>query len=416
MNEFIIVELVCVFFLALHVLSPLHTWLSKFTRLIHLPTLAFFILVCTIAAYGFRPELLPLILFAAAASILLYKWKKHKRLEYRKVPLMLLLFCISCAVAFYFKPSQVLIPSNTKTYTMEGTDLLFRIYPSRDSNSPTLILFPTSLHSVDSLASQAQKRGFTVFSFAQPTKNMLKNLFKHFYAMLFGHSFVSANKYGVQIEEQWRDYIIKALVYLEENELLGESFFIAGYQEAGSASVFLSTEKDFTDRFPALKGIIALEGRLWFAYGSQERPLIEIPSDSGLIQIGWYTIVNRFTKLLPPKLILNHVQAGDFPVLFLTAAKIRRDSLPYQAVIEYARSGSSSIIAVPGASVLDYSDYPARYPIISALSFGGFKTLWRRDDFVVGTAALFANFASQWVERGLLKQVIHTDQIYVKIN
>lgn len=412
MNELIIVELICVFFLGLYVLKPLFNGLNRLTGLVYLVPVALGILICSMAVYEFRPEMLPLVAFALVLTISAFTQRRHTI----RMPVIILLFLISTALVFYFKPSKTITRSNVSTALLEGTELKFRLYQAHDPNTPLLILFPGSLNSVDALAAQAQKRGFAVFSCTVSAKKSIGTIFRRVYATLWGHRSYKANNSGRLVEEEWRDYISKALLYLKDKALLDDTFFIAGYGTAGSAAISLFGEPAAKEQYPELKGIIAIESHLWSSYQTEERALYTTAFDTGLIQVGWYSIVNRFIKLLPPKLVLAPINPSETPVLFLTAGKIRVNSRPYQALIEYARSASSPIVAVPGAGILDYSDYPARYPIISALFFGGFKTLWKRDDFVIGTVTLIANFASQWTQAGSFKQTKHSDKIYFTVN
>jgi hypothetical protein len=412
MNDLSVVELVCVFFLGLYVIKPLFGGLNRMTGLVYLAPLALGILSCAMVVYGFHPEAIPFLAFALVINILAFKRTRYNTLN-RHVLIILFLFLTSTGILFYFAPSKIITPSNTPTELIEGTDLRFRLYQAHDPHAPLLILFPGSLHSVDGLASQAQKRGFTVVSCTISAKNSIKTVFKRISAFLWGHSSYRANNAGRFVEEEWQNYINQTLEYLKKQTLIDKTFFIAGYGAAGSAALARFSEKAACEQYPALKGIIALESRLWFAYQPEEHTLHTIPHDTGLLQIGWYTIVNWFIRQLPPKLVVPQINPSAVPVLFLTAGKIRTNNRPYHALIDYARAASSAIIAVPGAGILDYSDYPARYPLISALFFGGFKTVWKRDDFVMGTAALFANCAAEWTaEAGLVRQTKHSDDLY----
>jgi hypothetical protein len=426
-RELILIEILVVFLLGVQVLRPLWRSLYTFKSLNFLPPFALIILICIVPAYGLRYEMAPLLIFAVIVNLVNLERIRSVNPRQRNAlhPLRnLLILAIIAGFTFYFAPARSidLTVSAVQTIPLNDDGITLRLYRARDPHTPLMILIPPltrPIAAVDAVADELRNRGFTVALCVPVDQATIKSNLLMVYAFLSGTSLPAANDTGVLLEEKQQHSLRAVLSYIASGQLDGvdtSSIFITGYGAGGSAAVLLSGEPAFTQTYPAVHGIIAIESRLWSLYQKEERPLYPLPP-VGLIQITWYRMVNWFIGLFPPKLVPQPLAPQTVPVLFLAsnaATKAGPRSQRYRAVIEFMQESPSALIAVPGAGILDYSDYPAKYPIISMVCWGGIKTVWKRNDFVVGTAALISNFAALFVETGMLKRTTHSPELYLE--
>lgn len=459
-DELKIVEVLAVFFLVLPLIRPLFKGLWPLSGLVWLPVLALGIIAALFPVYGFQPECLPLFLFALFYNIfrfpsLVSALKNPQNDEFLEqgpvfTILALLLLGGVAWTAFYFAPSQdkALISDGLTTVTVQdagrGTELFIRVYhdyghdgsgitglgaASPEGERPLLILVPPALGSlgaVDQICGNLRDRGFTVVTYSRrdldfpafgengPYRDFsLLRFINLCQAVFWGVELVPANALGRQFEEDRRGDIEFLLSYIARKpELLkpalagtaGDCIFLAGYGAGGAAITLLASSPGFTARHSGVKGFITLEAPiLSILEGEEEAGPGESP-ENFFFSIGWK--LGQVFRFLKPRRITatGLVPRPAIPGLFIVSDRVgdRRDREGRYAGILKTLSQSPSLAvlaALDGAGPADYSDCPKKYPLITALFPGSADGVWKDDEFVMGTAALTANFAAMVLEQ-----------------
>jgi len=451
MQEIWIAELLICFFLFLHITRPVIKALQSIEGLAWLPLVALLISLALFPAYGFRPELIPLLLFAAfftGAGIFSRIRENAGSRVYRKtraifvaVPLALLF--IFTGIAFYFTPPKDTAFLTQGVYTLKAEDTseekaaeyYIRVYTEsgdlHPSSRPLLILAPPllgSIMAVDQISGELRDRGFTVISYSRrgfdtPAIHIseggkterhgigMAEWFRRFNAFSSGTVSAKANAYGCLLEEKRKEDIQFLLSWIRQNPLLDEKIplfsiasrdavFLAGYDAGGSALVLLA------DSFSGINisGLIAIESPLWSVYRADTPEIPPLSADAGWLESVRYSLNRWFQEMKPRKITgLGQVPVLSIPVLFLTSDRERDFNyqetsytgsryLALHRCFEAARF-PSVLASADGAGPLDYSDFPVRYPLITAF-FGGHQRTHRDNiDAPAGTAAIITNFA-----------------------
>ena len=287
MQEIWIPELIVALFLLLHIIRPLVKKLISIDGFAWLPLPCLIIIVFLFPAYGFRPELIPLLLCSAVLSAASISWQLRDDDIYgsfRKTRLFfvvpfLLVLAASVWIALYFTPQKDTAFCAQGVFTLKtssGTDgekeYFLRLYTdvsdNRPSQRPLIAILPPmlgSLAAVDQVACELRDRGFTVLvssrrGFDSPAIHISADGRKERHGIgavewlrrirLYFFGNVSEKKYlwGRSMEEARKEDLFFLLSLLRENvwfEGQGRLFdfasrdavFFAGYDAGGSALI-----------------------------------------------------------------------------------------------------------------------------------------------------------------------------------
>jgi hypothetical protein len=426
------------FFLFLSIIRPLVRGLWKLDGLAACPLLAFGIMAGIFPAYGFRPECIPLLVFALFLifanlpdlSALFYGLQSD---SYRDRGLLFILtsgvvFACTLWVTLYFAPpvDMELFYESVETIQLQDSrraaEFNVRIYGAGESSvsadRPLLILAPPvagSLPVIDAVCSALGERGFTVITYSRPgfdspavdssgmpVRLFLPGLYRLINALCRGLSDVAANAGGRDLEAGRRLDIEFLLRELTANKALRDKLsgtdknciFLAGYGAGGAALTVLAGRDDFAAAYPQIRGIIAVESPLLSSLEGDAPP--PPPSDNP---------VSAFTRqagdfagnFIPKKIThIGTIPRPLLPILFILSDRvIQNRSGRYETILRTlgAARNTALLAAVPGAGPFDYSDSPRYYPIYSTL----FRGAVHREDQAAGpdiTAALMTNFAA----------------------
>ena len=451
-----------VLFLFLYIIQPLVKKLKSINGLSWLPVLAFIIMLVLIPAYGFRPEAIPLFLYAAFLSFtgLLRQikgntsYRDFRRKNSIAICLHLVFLLTAGAFALYFSPRKdstfdMRLVYSQKISGRDGTEKEYFIYFYTEENSlpsrPLLVLLPpiTGSHTaVDMVARELKNRGFSVLTYSRRNFdspvyfikedssrtgrygiNPLEQLYR-LHTLALGTVKAKANARGRVLEESRRDDAEFLLSWIRDNPRIGDKMlfdmvsrdavFLAGYDAGGSALILLSdsfagARTNYYDRLrPAagrsnqmpIKGIIAIESSLWSMYREEAIESPALPSEAGWFQSVQHGMKTWLAEKRPKKIApLAQIPALSTPVLFLVSDKARYQKYRDQSygalykVFEDAR-GTAVLASADGAGPFDYSDFPVKYPLITALNSGFGESSRKNLDAPAFTAELITWFAA----------------------
>jgi hypothetical protein len=431
MKEIWIPELISSLLLFFFLIRPLVKGLWPLEGIAWFPLLAFGILGAAFPAYGFRPECIPLLVnqgIFALASLASF-WGKVRRGEvFRKqgVPLTLLKTAILGALtafALFFAPLSPKNAERIRTVTTRNDtkdlDYTLYIYETPDtagSRKPLLFLIPPDTgKAIDRLCAALRDRGFSVLSYRRKGFHSPGNFLAWLQSFRWGTVNKRANQAGRNLEEKRREDIEFLLPYIRQNNLFlapgadPEAMILAGWDAGGAALVYLSGE-DADISYAAgktgrivgggVRGIIAVESRFWSLRKAEERQDAMIPRGANRLLRGKILVMNRLARLAPLGIAgLETLPRPRFPVLYLASDRafdLKTAEGDYAAAYALLRgSANPAVIAsFSGAGPLDYTDYPADYPLFSSLFPGVTRTGFPVGDFTGRTADLIANFAA----------------------
>jgi hypothetical protein len=257
------------------------------------PPIALFCAATLFPAYGFRPECVPLLVFAFVNNILNLKDLKKKTLRpgYHKSPLdflvALIFIALTTFVAVYFLPltdarewaraEETAIRDNRR-----NIDYRVRIYAaaaavSNDDDAPLVIVVPPVTGSaaiVDRFChTLSEQRGVTVASFSRLGLDIPaggadgKKIYPSLavftqYALNHLPDWENKPDAGAFFEEE-RIADIRYILSAVRAPLLaaqhrGGGTYLLAYDEAASAAVRLARDETFLEENPRLKGIVAV--------------------------------------------------------------------------------------------------------------------------------------------------------------
>jgi hypothetical protein len=426
MKEIMLPELVIVLLLLLPAIRPFIKSLYTYEGLVWFPLIALLVCVGLLPAYGFRPECVPLFVYALVVNIhRLHTLITHINRAYATpynenlVPILLslLFLSLSAGIALYFTPSvdTALLTEGVRSVRLiDGTrnaPIVVRIYETSGTH-PVILMSPPELGSapsVDRLCGQLRDNGFTVISYSRlgfdapavsedgtlryPAFGDLVGLFN---ASVSGSDTEKANQRGKLIEEERRRDIEFLLSSIRAGGLglaSPDSMLLAAYDAGASALIMLAASPAFVTAHPDVKGVIAVESPLWSVYQTETE---ETPEN-----VSWWTrLLDNLANLLPkPVRATGELPSPAIPTLLLVSDKVtnqKERNGKYSPVVRSLRLPSSLVllVAVEGAGTLDYADYPAKYPLYSLFFSGRSQAAWRDRDFIAGTASLMGNFAT----------------------
>jgi len=449
MSEIWVPEALVCLFLALPLFRPLVKALWPLDGLVWLPFIALIILAGIFPAYGFRPECLPIMLFAliyntANVGPLVSSISSQPSDAFRDRSNLLTLFAfimLGAAVftMYAFSPRigdfaeteteparMVKIPGNG----FSG-EYYLRIYgPFQSgrgqSGRPVIFLVPPEIGSsasLDLVCAELEKKGYTVvtysrkdFDFPFVDENgrkrfsMLSKMPGYLFATFRGTRLASANNRGKAMEAERQadiEYLLPRIYGLfgetNNNEL--PAVLLVGYGAGGSALAYLNADGGFASDNNVL-GILAVESRLWSSYETESRNIPRASSIRGFTSRGLSDFLDRATDFLPKNLKrAESLPAANLPVLYLVSGRaLKHPSLdygmgknPYQAIFDTLRlaPGPTAMAAITDAGPLDYQDFPLTHPVYS------FALPWRENwrNAISDTASIIGNYASLLLEQ-----------------
>jgi hypothetical protein len=447
--EIWVTEAVIVFFLALPLFRPFVKKLWPLEGLTWLPLIALGILIGIFPAYGFRPECLPILIFAVVYNTvnlfpIISGASSRPNDSFRdRGPALTLFTVILLTVAalpmFAFSSKadagseeaaetvKVLKVSN-RIMGQNGIfdrEYLVRIYGMAQADRPLVFIVPPevgSVASIDLVCTELQKKDFTVVTYSFKDYDLFRKHTTFYPAKLLAYwrifrkadILVSANEQGQIWEAERRkevEFLLSRLPSLLNDTGNGNvpPVLLAGYGAGGSALAYLADESSFISAYGNVQGVVAIESRLWSAYLPEPRKVRATSLAQGMIRRQWTNIVNRLDNMQPQRVSRNGPLPGaelsgrGLPVLYLVSGRALDSSQgqkPYQAVFDALRSGSGpvAIAAIEGAGPLDYQDYPLTHPVYSFLS-PGLKGARQSAEPIGDTAGIIGNFASLLLEQ-----------------
>ena len=445
-SELWVPETIVCLFLILPLFRPFVKALWPLDGLVWLPLIAMVITVGIFPAYGFRPECLPILLFAiiyntANLGSIVSSIRSQPSDAFRDRSVVLIVFAFVMLGAAIFtmyafsprtdgyaetetEPSRLVkIPGNG--YSGE---YCLQIYGPFQAGRPIIFLVPPEIGasaSVKLVCSELESKDYTVVTYSRKDFDFPffdENGKKHFsllakmpgylYAYLRGTRLASANDRGKSMEAERQadiEYLLPHIYGLPGETGYDElpPILLAGYGAGGSALVYLNAKGGFTPNNNVL-GIIAVESRLWSSYQTESPVVPKDQSIRGFTNRGLMFIVDRLTDLLPKTLRRSEsLPSANLPVLYLVSGRALnyplfdygRGKNPYQAIFDTLRSASGPIAmaAITDAGPLDYQDFPLTHPVYS------FTLPWLKDTAnpISDTASIIGNYASLLIEQSV---------------
>jgi hypothetical protein len=456
MKEIWIPEAFISIFLLLALIRPLIKKLWPLEGLTWLSVAALVLSICLFPAYGLRPEVIPLLVFSVIVTMfhgpgLVLSISRRRKdgfspraLIFTIPALSILALCSAVALGFAPLGDTNLSAQDVLCVTLKD-DYFLRIYREGRKQNPLLILAPPvngSVRAVDRLCTRLAKQDVTVLTWSRRGLDApaisgegkifytgLKSRLRSFRLMKSGRTLVKANAIGRDLEEQRKRDILFILSWLREIRRSGaapwenadpEALFLAGYAEGGSALAGLAGSPEFVRDNPDIRGLILVESPFWSSYEG------EAPKEDPLPDSPWFhrfrVMVSRRLNAMGPKKITGIGELPDpgYPLLILVSDRAMEFPLEergYYPLFQMIQQVQVPLVlaAVDGAGPLDYSDYPEKFPLLSALNPGKKKPLWSDREFVSGTAALMANFIALLTNPGApsplfpLPGTVHTE-------
>jgi hypothetical protein len=446
MSELWIPEAIACLFLVLPLFRPLVKALWPLDGLVWLPLAAVVITVGIFPAYGFRPECLPILLFAFIYTIanlnsIVSSIRSQPSDAFRdRNPLLTVFAFITLGAAvftmFAFLPRTGSFPETETARLLKipgdsvGRDYYLQIYGQSDRDQtgrPIIFLVPPELGSSASMklvCSTLGNKGYTVVTYSRKNFDLPfidENGKKHFslllkmpgylYASFMGTRLVSANNRGKAMEAERRadiEYLLPR-IYGLTGETDYEPILLAGYGAGGSALAYLNANGGFGSNNNVL-GIIAVESRLWSSYEIETPAGYRNSSIHGFSYHILTKIVDSLTDLLPKTLKRTKtlLPTANLPVLYLVSGRALnyplldygRGKNPYQAIFDTERlaSGPIAIAAIKDSGPYDYQDFPLTHPVFS-FSLPG--QLSDAVNAISDTAGIIGNFASLLIEQSM---------------
>jgi hypothetical protein len=421
--EIWIPEAIVILFLVLPLLRPFFKQLWPLEGLAWLPLLALGLTIGIFPAYGFRPECLPMLVFVIIYNIANFSSIRSRDTFRDRGPLLTMIVLVLLNVAaipmFAFsslvesRPEELGFVKVLKLSDRAfDKDYSLRIYGEARADRPLVFIVPPELGSVDSVelvCTELQKKGFTVVTYSCRSDDPISKKLAYWSAFRRGSAFTSANRKGKALENERRtevEFLLSRLPSVIRQEENGDlpPLLLAGYGAGGSALAYLAGESDFMSRYGNVKGVVAIESRLWASYFPQPLNTLDIPYTAGVVRRFTTETLNRLIGLLPRRVnLIGPLPDKGLPVLYLLSDKAFDPSLkgqkPYQAVLTSFRTGSgpSALAAIEGAGSLDYQDYPVTHPIYSFL-LPGLKTAQKSEYPIDNTVNIITNFAHYVLE------------------
>jgi hypothetical protein len=424
-------------FLFLPLIRPFIKGLWGISGLNWLPPLGLGIIIGLFAAFGFRPECVPLFMYTLIINLTNIPALVHpenddfleRGVVFTFTATVLLL--LTSGAALYFLPREDTALSDGAAHITlrdqeRDRDYYIRLYSGGSGGQtgmparPLMLVIPPVIGSVtmtDRLCEALAERGFTVISYSRrgldspavgegdriykvPVKDQAALL----ETFLLGTKSVRANRKGRALEEERKEdirFLLSALEGELQNRLpKADCIFIAAYGAGGAALAGLSANRGFAAAHPLLRGIIAVESPILSALEGEAGPAGSAGGPEHWLGGLWNALKTRINGFKGDKITrIAGLSRPVIPALFLVSDRIQnpQDRDGRYATVLRAFHGTerpSILAAVPGAGPLDYSDGPEKYPFYRILFPGIKKDIWKNHEFAGNSASLMANFTA----------------------
>ncbi|MDR3301517.1 MAG: hypothetical protein LBT01_03190 [Spirochaetaceae bacterium] len=256
-----------------------------------LPPIALFCTVGLFPAYGFRPEAIPLLIFAFIYNISYFKTRKIKSgRSYFYFSIMLIFIALTTFAAIYFLPladtsAWVYTQAHGERDSERNNDYFIRVYNTKEGTPgsnvlaegmPLIIAIPPITGStliIDRVCEAIAARNVIVVSIARVNLDLPahdvegKSVYPSFgtiknHAVMLWTALKNKNWETVRdFFEQARADDIAFLLPLIEKKIDTNDIYLLVYNEAATAATAFARDEAFTSAHPALRGIIAVEAR-----------------------------------------------------------------------------------------------------------------------------------------------------------
>ena len=432
-------------FLGIPLFRPFAKGLQSLDGVALLPPVALGILAGIFPAYGFRLEVVPILVFAFLCNIsnlLSCIARKMGRASdaqeggHLRAALAMVALAAVAAPMFIFTPQvharhreieavrNLAVPRESA-----GAEYVLRVYGPVEASRPLVFLVPPEIGSAASvklICERLMEKGFTVVTYFRKDYDTLfidekgrrhatpARLLRYWRISRRAADLASANEQGRALEDARRTDIEFLLPRLPA--LLGAAghgdlppILFVGYGAGGSALAYMAGENGFLDSHSNALGVIAVESRLWSSFQNIPRTIEPLTDDMDTI----LRLQTNAANWLNDRRRQQVNRAGSLPesglpVLYLVSGRALdtgRRQRAYQAVLDAFRSnyGPVAFAAVKSAGPLDYQDYPLTQP---ALSFflRGLRSAGRSESPADDTAGIIGNFAAFLLERRQAEQ------------
>ncbi|MDR2480024.1 MAG: hypothetical protein LBD48_12025 [Treponema sp.] len=436
MREILIPELIVAFFLMLFFLRPFLKGLWPLDGLVWLPLLGMGITIAIFPAYGFRPECVPLLFFEFLLNLINIPALTASAVSrpaddfHDRSPVFtlagLLLIGGALFVMFVFSPKIApgLVSEGIEIREIQdktrNKKYFLRIYRriqttgSGTENRPLLFLVPPetgSIAAVDQVCAALRDKGFTVISYSGesrgPDWSSPGGLIANGRTFRAGTTLKKANDRGKALESERQgdiEFLLPHISAFAGNGGGDAPLFLAGYGAGGSALVLLTGTFGFAAQYPQVKGIIALESRLWSVYRHEPPVFPELPAEAPWHLRLQTDLTRRLAGLKSRRISgIGPLPTPGLPLLCLVSDRAIADGImeenPYQALLRTVRGSPNPAVlaAIEGAGPLDYSDYPLTNPVYSFLFQGQARETEKSLDPAGDTAGIICNFAASLI-------------------
>jgi hypothetical protein len=438
MSEIWLPELIIASFLSLYFIRPFIKGLWSLDGLVWLPLLSLGITLGLFFAYGFRPECIPLLLFEIVLNIanipaLAFSAASRQNEDFRDwspfftvsaIALLGVVFLIMFAFSPKVPPGLIDTGVIVRKIRDEAQkrDYFLRIYGHDQDGGqrPLIFLIPPeagSIGAVDRICAGLRDRGFRVVSFSRRGFDFPASDEKgrpHFVspagiramwqAFRQGTVLAKANEQGKDLEtERLRDieFLLPRVSALAGDPAREAPLFLVGYGAGGSALILLSASADFTGRFDHVKGVVAVESRLWSLYRSDPPVFPEAPAGAPWPVRFRMGITRRLAGLKARRVSgPGPLPQSGVPLLALVSDQALSNRVsggqsaknPYLPFLEILGRPYAALAAIEGAGPLDYTAYPSSHPLYSFMFPGLNQDSKKSADPLADTAGIITNF------------------------
>ena len=441
-KEIWIPETLAVIFLIIPFLRPFVKKLWELDGIDCLPLLALGILIVIFPAYGFRLEVIPILVFAFfsglfAMGVFVAKRMSHEQERFREsnafhsILAMIVLAVVSVPM-FAFSPKVDIaqddeandaVNLSVSNWTHKYTLRIHGTAQTALANHPIVFIVPPeigSASSVELVSRGLRENGFTVVTYFRNDKDMVfvgengrkrvfpTRLFSYWNIRNRAGSRPAANEKGRALEDSRRadiEFLLPQLADLLglKGEGLPPVLFV-GYGAGGSALAYMADEGGFLTRRIDALGVIAIESRLWSSYQVAPREIAPF-TNAGMFHRVRISVGNFFSNLGPHEVNLTGpFPESGIPVLHLASGRIldaQKAQTAYGAVLDAVRAdqGPVAIAAIESAGPLGYQDYRLTQPMLS-LFLPGMSGAKRSEDPIGDTVGIISRFAASILETG----------------
>jgi len=429
MHEMAIITLLLGILLFISLIRPFLKVFRGIDGMAFIPGLAFGLSLALYPAYGFRPELLPLILLSLLMLIrslprigaMIRRLRTDDYGEGNIFFLAIGIVCLTAAVGialvFMPEPREPAPDGAFAALTLRDEsrqlDFPIRVYGAEPGHgsSPLLIIVPSAIGTADSLDSvcrEFRKKGFFVVTgFHAETLDPVSALF----SFIGGMKIKAANQSGRVLENTRlldARFLVSAAVNavaMGEPEFAGadpERIVLAGYGTGAAGITLLASSIDSG----TVKAAIAVEGPVLTYYETEEAG-----AATGNV------FRRMLDKMIPDAVIgIGTVPASRIPLLLIVSGQARdpvyRDTR-YASILRVLRMSRvpAALASVSGAGSFDFSAVAVEYPLYSGLYRGAEGRAAAVSRHIHESTTLAANFAALFLNF----EAIRTDKVMADV-